>query len=49
MEFILRSKINEWKKEYADTINGMEISTFDVMEANGYFDRAVIIEDEEDK
>lgn len=41
-----RSQINKWKKTFADNINGVNLSVFDVMEADGMFDNAKIIEDE---
>lgn len=45
-----RSQLNAWKEEYCDTLeNGIELSTYDVMEYEGRFDNAIIIEDEEAK
>ena len=49
MEFIRRSEINKMKNEYADTVNGMVLSTYDILESENYFEGKTIIEDEEEK
>lgn len=41
-----RSELNKWKGEYADTVNGVVLSVYDVMEADNLFEGATIIEDE---
>ena len=43
---VKRSEINKWMREFADNVNGINLSVFDVMEADGLFDNVDIIEDE---
>lgn len=42
-----RSQINKWKQEYADTVNGIILSEYDVKKNDGWFEDCEIEEDEE--
>lgn len=42
-----RSQINEWKQKYADTVNGIILSEYDVKKNDGWFEDCEIEEDVE--
>lgn len=45
MKTYTRSQLNEFKREYGDTINGIVLSRYDILESWGEFDGCNIIED----